>query len=389
MIYITLIFIISFSFIIFFAQHGKILNSIYYSDSFKWNKYYIYSFIVLLLLMGLRVGVGRDFQSYDRAFYINISDVTFNFGETTEYGQIYLIWILNKFNFSSQSYFFITSLITIFLFYKSFKNLYFLLPAALFVFFTADMFLFSLNGIRQGIAMMAFFNALRFPIVNSNFKENIIKIFNVIFYLIIGYLFHNSILFFTPLLILNNKRILSLFNSKILIIIIFIGFFINGMKNINLINVFSDMVINYLPKYAPYLDFNKFSYGNLTFGKGAMLYLIIYLIPIFYYDKIKKIYNNIDIYFVLFAIGLCIIYSFINEDVMLIMRLLRYLLYCNIFVLSAGITYLFKYNGKYYNILASMIIIILIVKFLITMNVFMDLDIQDRSFSLFLIPFVK
>ena len=387
MLNLIIIFIVSFALIIFYAYRGTVLNSKISSNLLKWNRYYTYSFIILLLLMGLREGVGRDWYAYYGNYFNKNLFRYFQFGESTEFGNGALIWVLKGLGFHAQSYFFFTSLITIYLLYTYFKNLYFLLPFALLVFFTDGLFVFSLNGIRQGIAIIAFLNVMRFPIENYNFKENSRNFLNIIFYFFVGLSFHYSIVAYVPFIFLNNKIILRFFNSKILIIIVLSGFLINVL---GFASNFEGITSEYFPKYSDYFLFDKYAnYGKKIFGIGSTLYLMMYLIPFFYFDKIKKKYKNVEIYFVLFAFGLFLQYTIFTEDVMLINRLIKYLLAFSIIVLSLGINYFMKYNRKYYTILLLFSVSLLIVKLFIKMPLFMELEIIKNNFSLFLLPLMK
>jgi hypothetical protein len=127
---------------------------------FQWNIYYFLSFVVLSIFIGTRDGLGVDFHGYVNAY--ETSTQPFIFGESSEIGNIWLIELLKSLNLNYKSYFIATALITIFLFFKSFQNSFRLLPIAILVFFIGGTFDFVINGIRQSIAIMAFFNALRF-----------------------------------------------------------------------------------------------------------------------------------------------------------------------------------------------------------------------------------
>ena len=166
------------------------------------------SLVLLTLFIGTREGVGRDFYSYKSSF--EFGRQAFEFGESFELGFIWLTNILHFLKLDYHSLFLATSFITVFLLFKSFKNAYQLLPIGILIFIVGGMYTFIINGVRQGIAMMAFYNALRYISWDRGIKEKLKNFFWFLFYIIIGALFHYSIVIFIPLFFILQKRFLAL-----------------------------------------------------------------------------------------------------------------------------------------------------------------------------------
>lgn len=387
---ILFIYALTFTFTILLSYYGVLINdkNDVIRGSFLWNRYYILSFTVLTLFIGTREGIGYDFYSYKEAF--ENGGQIFEFGESSEIGYIWLTDFLHFLDFDYHSFFLLTSLITIFLFFKSFKNDYQLLPIGIFIFFVGGMYDFVINGIRQGIAVMAFYNALRYVALDTgNFNSKSKNFFWYCFYFAIGGLFHYSIFVFFPLIFILNKKFLSLFNSRILISIVFLGFFINSAS---LFNAFSSLLIDLIPKYEVYAN-PEFSLKREVggFGIGAVIILFLNLLPLFFFDKIKKEYPNSCKYFVLYAIGTCMMYAFF--EYMLVSRILIYMSLCNMFVFSYTFSYL-KKKGRsdsniVYILLNILIVSMLSFMYIYTIPAFMELHIIKKDYSLLFIPLAK
>lgn len=387
MIDLLIIYLFTFLLVIIPSLYGRKINKRHTTDieKFRWNKYYLFSLVILTLFLGTREGVGVDFFNYKNNFEYGSAFSEFDI--STEIGYNWILNILHFFNFDYHSFFLVTSFLTVFLFFTSFKNAYNLLPLGIFIFFVGGLYNFAINGVRQGIAIMAFYNALQYLNLGGNNKDKLKNLFSFSFHIGLGALFHLSILFLIPLLLILNKKILSIINSYILIIIILIGFLINtDFLTEDITNKF----IGLIPKYENYSSLilnaktEEFHFGFISFFN-----LFTSLITVLFYDKIKKEIPLSQKYFVLFAIGTSLEYIF--SGYLFIDRMLMYFIFCNIFALSYTFYFFKKHRNKYKLYLGLNIIIFcfFIVRFISSIPDFMDLQIQMHSYSLWYIPLTK
>lgn len=384
---VLFIFIVTFGIAIFFAQVGVTINNrnAVSEGEFRWNKYYFISFVILTLFLGTRDGVGRDFYGYQDNYNYNGGKL-FEFGKTAEFGYTWLTNILRNLNFDYSSLFLVTSFITILLLFKSFKNFYQLLPIGILMFFVGGTFVFIINGVRQGIAILALYNAIRYVGIEENIKNDLKNLYRFMFYITIGALFHYSILIFIPLFFLMHERFLSLFNSLILSIIIISGFFINASS---FLNIYSKNLINIVGIFKNHSDLTTNIVEVGGFHIGAMVILLINLIPILLYNKISKTFPTSRRYFVLFAFGTGLMYAF--SQFLLIGRVIIYLTCLNMFVYAFSYKYLKKQNKQklIFVSINILIFLFLFVKFIYLMPQFMELQILKYDFSLWFIHLTK
>jgi len=385
---IELIIILFFTFfvVILFSQFGVIVNErdINSNGEFRWNRYYFVSFIILTLFIGTREGVGRDFYTYIENYYTE--GQIFEAIESREFGYIWLSNILHFFNLDYHSFFLATSFITVLLLFNSFKNFYQLLPIGILLFFIGGMFGFVINGVRQGIAMMAFYNALRFISWDEVKKNELEKFFWFSFYIAVGALFHYSIIAFIPFYFILQKRFLSLFNPLILSIIVISGFFINA--NSFLAN-FSNSVVKLISLFKNRSDLTSNILELGGFHIGAFFILLVNLAPFLFFNKVTKESPAARLYFVLFAIGTGLMYAF--SQYLLIHRIILYLSFCSIFVYPYTYFYFKRQSQQNFNYLFLNISILsfLLVKFIYSLPEFMESDILKNNFSLWFIPLIK
>ena len=383
---LILIFFLTFTTAILFSRLGVITNNkdIAFGGKFQWNKYYFLSFLIITIFLGTREGVGRDYYSYASGYSIGYQ--TFAFGESGELGSIWLNNLLYFLGLDYHSFFFVTSLVTIFLLFNSFRNNFQLLPIGIFIFFIANLFPFVINGVRQGIAIMSLFNAIRF--INTNDRQKMISwnLFWYLFYIALGALFHYSILFFIPLYFIFNNKVLSLFNSWTLILIVLSGFLISSPL---FLTKYIDNIIEMVPKYKDYAALEKYTIYIGSFRMGAFLILFVNILPLLFYNRIKKLFPQSRLYFILFSFGIGFLYAF--SKYMMINRVLIYFSSCEIFIYSFLFLYINKYNQK--NIYIRLIPLVLssyfIVKFIYVLPSFMEIQVLTNNYSLWFISLIK
>ena len=150
---------------------------------------------------------------------------------------------------------------------------------------TLGFLFFSFNGIRQAIAISVIFISIKFLIEN--------KISKTIIILLIASLFHYSVLFFIPALLIGSKINI---NKNILIIIAIISLLLPNLLFVNHIQ----NLLTFVPKYSYYL--NEIV-GDRSISLGVILNAFMMFFPILYHDslynssKTNKLIFNIHIWF--------------------------------------------------------------------------------------------
>ena len=143
------------------CQLGVYKNNLVDENKFRWNFEYLGSFLLLLVFIGFRVNLGRDWLNYTDIYETSYEQV-FIFSESFELGFLLIVNTLKSVDADFQYFIFITSFITLLLFYQSFRRCYYLLPLGIFVFFTGWAYPVAINTIRQGIAIFALMCAVSY-----------------------------------------------------------------------------------------------------------------------------------------------------------------------------------------------------------------------------------
>ena len=350
------------------------------------NYYYYFSMVILIVFLGSRVGVGTDYFSYKNHFYFPQSHI-YSFGTSFELGHIVLVYVLKSFNLEYQWYIFTTSFITIVLLYRVFSKSLYLLPLSLFFFFFADYYNFMINGVRQGVAIAAFLNALKYVGWDSNYKSFFSNLMRYLAFICIGFLFHYTIIFLIPLFFIMNKKVLSLVNSKHLLIVFVMLFFV---KQISFDYYLLEHIEQYIPNYSSYINkYLEFTGVSINFGIASTMLVLATIIPIYLFDKIKSKFPELTVYFILFTIGTSMTTIYINENI--IRRVFLYFSLSNIVVYPALYYYLksIVYKNNYIILIHYFICGVFIMKTLYYLPHFMNVQILFDEYSLWFLPLEK
>lgn len=246
----------------------------YYRYSYKFNKYYIFTYsFILFIFIGFRDKTGGDWQVYLNNF--KFYGENFSFFLRSDIGYELLSYLV----YSTTGNFYVLNIIiglfNIFCLYKfiiQLKN-----PVlAFFVSLPLIILILFMGFIRQGIAFSFLLLALTY-IKNSNLKTYYLLI-------VIGILFHKSLIFFLILGIFIDKKIIF----KILIF--FLSIFI-------LLFFFKDIV----SLYDTYLGKYKGVYYDAS--RGATVRIALNLIPAIFLlsfrNKFKANINEKSFYVIL------------------------------------------------------------------------------------------
>lgn len=223
--------------------------------SYKYKNIRSLPWIFLFLASGFRYNVGTDYAHYYHLFIYQ--DGMFEYKEP---GYVFLVKLFSDLGLNPQVMFLCFSFVTIFLFYKSFQYYFrhsevgYLFATLLFIPF---FYFFSLNAIRQALAVAIFFYSIRYI-----FEKRFVKYFVLI---VVGSLFHRSILVMLPLYYFFNlamSRYKIIFVYTIMIVIL-------------LINPMQYLVDFYVQnKFPLYYHFNDQFYGGRTEGFGRITAIV-------------------------------------------------------------------------------------------------------------------
>ena len=268
---------LSLSFYIINFSISIFLSNIYqkaYKKRFKINecKKTIWFFLITLppvLVSSLRYNVGTDYNAYIE-IYNRINHYWTSSGAWNYYRNEPLFFLINKISYllfdSYLGVFFLSSLIIhlfIMLGLDNYKE-HISISFALFIYYMY-FFNFSLNGIRQTIALSIVFFALKYLLQRSFIKY--------LYWVVVATLFHNTAILTIPLYFLiylnNNPAFKFVYYLSILltpfVLIILIGAFIN---------------LPILESYSHYVT-NK----QLVIKPGFAIHILPILIPVFLFKK--------------------------------------------------------------------------------------------------------
>lgn len=328
-IYISLLLIVTF--LTFFAINKK--DKLNFTEVQNLTKYHILALLIISFVVGFRYYVGNDWEGYRIHFeYLR----TYNYMlYKMEWGFLAINKIISGLGGNYTLMFFTVALISWYFIFKSVP--FVLLPLTLFFLFTDEFFFWSMNGVRQFVAMAIFLYSIKF-IINHNMGK---------YFLMVGLaaLFHISALFLIPLYFIPFQK---LYNQKIWFIAFILSFFFANISYItDSLQILFLKLSSYIPLlsiYLRYFEEGKYQAADITVGLGYYFRVLITLL-IFYYSKdaIEK-YPKTKIYFILFFMSAIIFNLFFMFS--LIGRLNNYFIIIRTIVLALIIYHLWV-NRKY------------------------------------------
>lgn len=265
---------------------------------------FMIAFVPVFLVSAVRFDVGRDYMdTYVYTFnkvLLDANDIRMDLGF------LYLNKIIAFFGANYQWIFVISSFIINFfickvIFEKS--NNKFL---SLFIYICGTLFFFSLNGIRQTMALALFYYSLKYIE-----KQNIKKYF---FINIVGALFHASAILFLPLYFILSKKL----SVKLKLFLILIMIFILPIS----INIIHNLLLT--TKYSMYITTGAYNPLD-AINVSTIINILLFVVYEYIYqtkkiqDKQFNIYNNIHF--------LGIIISLFITQISLAMRVFMYFRY--------------------------------------------------------------
>ena len=294
-----------------------------------------YFFLLLIsFVVGFRFEVGTDWlgykldyenfhlrsetkfseQYYEYGFYI--------FSKATAYFGLGVEWLFLSIGFLSW-----------FLIMKSAPS--YILPLVMFFLFADEFFFWSMNGVRQSVAIGFWLISIKF-IIDRQLVYFLICIF-------LGSLFHESILILLPLYFVPFQ---VLYNYKFILVIFLFSLVIGSFKDLFL-SQFIDLLEKYssqaevLNRYKRYADTNRIETEETTLGIGFYLKIIINFFILLLSGRILKLRSDLKPYFFLFFLGAVIFNIF--YDLQVIGRINSYFLVLRAYVLGIIVYYYWKH----------------------------------------------
>lgn len=162
--------------------------------------------MVLILILGLRYDVGRDYPTYE---------IIYNEPYSIHALAVEPVWrvlndLLRSVGFQSRMFFFLTALVTMVMYYKGIRKMttHFYIAIALFV--ILGFYFEAANTVRQFVAMSILF---------CGYQEYLDrKVGRFLVYGVIAVLFHTSVLFALPLMLLSRLRFPALLLFGVIIV---------------------------------------------------------------------------------------------------------------------------------------------------------------------------
>lgn len=332
------------------------------------NIWYVISFLLLFFFLASRVNLGRDWNNY-LDLYRDALYIPFSFSESFEFGFLIILKFLRSLNADFQWFIIISSLITLLLFYRSFRKFYYLLPYGILIFFTQWGYPVAINTIRQAIAIFAFMCAVTY--IGSTEKHALLKYLSFIF---IGCLFHYTVLLFIPVYWVRRFN-LTLPQLLVAIGIVFIlSFFL-------IAPLFND-VLALFAKYSYSMD--SYYSKTATFGLGASIVLAARIFPLLVYPYVRKRFPRYSKYYLLYYIGLAVYYAFFKY--LMIVRVTFYFQFLEMVVMSLFL-YITLHKAKKYGMCNVAFLVLNFVYYFYTFRDFLADQLVSSDFSLMLMNF--
>jgi len=347
----------------FFSFLGVKRNKQMSTDRFNLNVGYILSFLLLFFFLAFRVNLGRDWDNYMYLYTENYQQ-DYSFSESLEFGFLFIIKLLKQFSADFQWLIIISSFLTLLFFYGAFRRCYYLLPLGIFVFFTQWGYPVVINTIRQGIAILSFMCAVSY--IGESGPRAFLKYLG---FILIGSLFHYTILLFLPVILIGKMR-------PGLLQLLLVPIIAYGLSFFLIIPLFND-ALTLFSKYSYSVD--SYSSDRTTFGLGALLVLIIRLLPLTIYNYVKDNYPVYVKYYILYYLGIGVYYAFFKF--LMIVRVTFYLQFLELILFSLLIYISFS-KIKYYRLYGLISIFLTFVYYFYTFGDFLEDQLVSNDFSL-------
>jgi hypothetical protein len=269
-------------------------------------------FLFLTIILGIQHEVGTDYHSYINKFK---SSVYLSYDEVhLEFALYYIFKFLNVLGFSYRALFIVTAFIEfifIYLFLKR-ENLTNNWLFFLGFFSLSNIYFQSFNLIPQMIAVSIFLFSIRF------IEERKFILYSLT--ILLGFLFHKSIILLLPIYFIYNIRL-----SLIPRLIYFISLFIVAVNDFVIKIIFWILSKVKIFNYNAYLNHKANTFQNVEFGLGVGIAILIIVISVLIVNQ-KKLSPKRCFY-----VNLSYLYFFIHYATINYMTFHRMSLYFSIF----------------------------------------------------------
>lgn len=338
------------------------------------KSYFIIPILIFCFFSAVRYQVGVDCESYKKTFY---SILQFGVGqrESTEIGFINLSKATILFTSSHYLLFFILAFIQISLLYYAQRKTTYTLKYFGLVLILSSMYLSLMNGMRQYIAACTFVALLPFVLEKKKWGWFILGTY-------LATLMHKSALLLIPFGVIAYLLQYRIPNRYIQIGIAIICLILMDKIDISVItNLYSQVGVE-----AGYSERDIEIYSNLelctkSFGIRPLLLLSVYIITMWYSDKMKILFNSkiFNMQYNLFFIATCLYLLFYNNFT--IGRLSYYFQIFTPMILSSCLFYLNNSKIKIDKTAYRSIILLLILFF--TYHLYSELQAYPLEYSLY------
>ena len=267
-------------------------------NRYKQKGFYLFALLLLIVFGGFRYGNGQDYNSYWR-IYLDVESTS------VEYGYYWLCLFFKSLGLGPQIMYVVAMSITLLLVYKAVSfydsnQITFVFFVFLFAGFYTDRF----NGVRQYIAIGFFFYATRYIFIHSFLRYSMV--------IIIGALFHFSILFLLPFYFFLKIKYTdwSLFFGLLFMLGIFFVFPVTSLYE--KIPVYGARYMLQSPEFA----------GSAKLGLGYASKLVLALLLIKLRHKIIALDSRYNV--VINAFFFYILFMTLFKDIMVFLRIAYY-----------------------------------------------------------------
>lgn len=253
----------------------------------------LFPILFFAIIIGLRDGVGIDFNSYKLTYESNYDY------DRLEFGFKFLINILRFLNLPATALFVVVAFLQLYIFSKLTTKYPPIYGWSLFYYFTTLYLFFSINGLRQALA----FSCLVWSIYYIHVKD--IKRYIVLLFLAVS--FHFSAIILAPAYFLINREYIG---NKYIYLLIYFSSISSGVLLADTIWIYLDMAINSfgIEGYNIATLYDVVWKNDSSRGFGFYYWLMMDLFTIINYPQLKVNYRNY--FFIpcynLYFIGVCL-----------------------------------------------------------------------------------
>lgn len=270
---------------------------------------YAISASLLILMMGIREGVGTDYYSVYALEYNKLISEGLTYNNRFEPGFFLLMRLTAFFSGDYHILFFVVGFITIVLVYHAIYRLSDKPTWSVFIFLFGGFFFFATNGIRQALAVSILMNAVPYAIDR--------KCVHYISAVVLASFIHTSAIVFIPLYFFVGWKMNSFKATLFLILIVlFSGYIVDFALRIS--SAFSPQIARYASH--EHLSNQYLSQGNIDLSDliSTVVAFMLYIITV----TICRTNDKTDFLFFIVFIGL--LTSILSKDMAIFSRMAMY-----------------------------------------------------------------